>query len=79
MDFFKGMQIVDTKTAKLKFMTIHFQVELGCDCCELNGELVPDKHNWTLHGKTYGKNLKKCLYDQQLFYNFKSAVEEKLF
>ena len=43
-------------------MTIYYdnassvQVELGCDCCEVNGELVPDKHNWTVGGITYGRN-----------------------
>ena len=60
-------------------MTIHIKVDLGCDCCELNGELVPDKFNWTVNGKTYGKKHKKCIYDQYLFLNFKSAVEGKLF
>ena len=39
-----------------------FQVESGCDCCEVNGELVPDKYNWTVNGKTYGKQaLRKFL------------------
>ena len=79
MDFFKGMQIVDTKTAKLKFMTIHFQVEEGCDCCEVNGELVPDKTTWTLYGKTYGKTCKKNVKQSLFYHNCQSAVEGKLF
>ena len=34
-----------------------YQVLPGCDCCEVNGELVKDKHTWTVNGKTYGKDI----------------------
>ena len=29
---------------------------MGCDCCEVNGELVPDKHTWIVGQHTFGKN-----------------------
>ena len=35
------------------------KVEIGCDCCEVNDELVPDKHTWIVGLQTYGKNVKR--------------------
>ena len=37
---------------------LYFQAELGCDCCEVNGKLVPDKYTWVVVDKTFGKNFK---------------------
>ena len=34
------------------------QVESGCNCCEVNGELVPDKQTWVVGEETYGNNVK---------------------
>ena len=30
------------------------QVLPGCDCCEVNGTLVPDGHTWVENNVTYG-------------------------
>ena len=38
-------------------LTIRFKIEMGCDCCEVNDELVPDKHTWIVEQQTYGKNV----------------------
>ena len=42
-------------------MTFPFQIEIGCDCCEVNDTLVPDKYNWKIGQQTYGKNVKKLI------------------
>ena len=39
----------------LFFNSILFQVLSGCDCCVLDGQLMPDGHSWVQDGKVYGK------------------------
>ena len=47
----------------VSFHLSHFvQVELGCDCCNVNDELVPDKHTWVVGDNTYGNNFNKMQY-----------------
>ena len=55
------------------------QVELGCDCCEVNGELVPDKHIWIVGGITYGKKHIKMYQNYLSQFFCQSAVEGILF
>ena len=69
---------------KLILMTVYphsFQVEMGCDCCKVNNELVPDKHTWIIGQHTYGKNVTKLFHMISFtkFYYCKSAAEVILF
>ena len=44
------------KIYNILLLLLHIQDDLGCDCCEVNGELVPDKHTWMEANRTYGKS-----------------------
>ena len=51
--------VLTSKFEAKSHFTIHFQIKMGCDCCEVNNELVPDKHTWIDGQRTYGKNVKR--------------------
>ena len=54
MDFFKCEHHIYTFE---HFYIFGLKVESGCDCCDVNGELVPDKQTWVVGDKTYGNNV----------------------
>ena len=49
-------------------MRLLFQMEEGCDCCVVNGELVKDKQTWNQNGQTYGKQAEKMFCFDLPFY-----------
>ena len=47
--------VIPSELKILPIFCCHFQILPGCGCCEVNGELVADKHTWHDDGKEYGE------------------------
>ena len=75
MDFFKCEHHIYTFE---HFYIFGLKVESGCDCCDVNGKLVPDKQTWVVGDKTYGNNVKFFIIRYLIPLIYESAVEEIL-